>query len=130
MSQIRTVKAGTAVFLLIFIFFNVYIYMLQKGLLSSRFDYCILFADVVILTILLCFLVNMINKAADGRKAPLLEAEQKTADGKYAVFVWILQMAAWFPVFLAYYPGLFNYDVLRQIPQTMGSYGTHHPLSA
>lgn len=129
MNQVKTLKAGTALFLLVFSFFNVYIYMLQKGLLTSRFDYCILFADVVILTILLCFLVNMINKAADGRKAPLLEAEQKAADGPYAVLVWTLQMAAWFPVFLAYYPGLFNYDVLRQIPQTMGSYGTHHPLA-
>ena len=70
MNQVKTLKAGTALFLLVFSFFNVYIYMLQKGLLTSRFDYCILFADVVILTILLCFLVNMINKAADGRKAP------------------------------------------------------------
>ena len=129
MAQVRTGKAGTAVFLLFFSFFNIYIYMLQKGLLTSRLDHCILFADVVILTILLYFLADMINKAPGRRKSPLSEAEHKTADGKYAVFVWILQVAAWFPVFLAYYPGLFNYDVVRQVPQTIGSYDTHHPLS-
>lgn len=34
----------------------------------------------------------------------------------------------WIPVFLAYYPGLFAYDVMSQIPQAIGSYSTHHPL--
>ena len=37
--------------------------------------------------------------------------------------------ASWLPVFLAYYPGLFAYDVAVQIPQiTGGEYSTHHPL--
>ena len=77
MNQVKTLKAGTALFLLVFSFFNVYIYMLQKGLLTSRFDYCILFADVVILTILLCFLVNMINKAARRQKYPLSKQNKR-----------------------------------------------------
>ena len=35
----------------------------------------------------------------------------------------------WLPVFLAYYPGLFTYDVYVQIPQVVtGSYDTFHPL--
>ena len=51
------------------------------------------------------------------------------SDGRYAGLVWILQAAAWFPVFLAYYPGLFNYDVIRQVPQAMGNYDLHHPLA-
>lgn len=34
----------------------------------------------------------------------------------------------WLPVFLAYYPGLFAYDIHGQIPQKIGSYSTHHPL--
>ena len=129
MNQIKTKTVGTAVFLLIFSFFNVYIYMLQKGLPESRFDYFILFADVVILTILLYFLADMIYKVSGRRKEPLANADRKAADGRYAGLVWILQTAAWFPVFLAYYPGLFNYDVFRQIPQAMGSYTTHHPLA-
>lgn len=129
MNQVKSGKAVTAVFILIFSFFNVYIYMLQKGLLTSRFDYCVLFADVVILTLLLYLTADVINKMPAHRDVPLPEAEPRTADGKYAVFVWFLQMAAWFPVFLAYYPGLFNYDVVRQVPQAIGSYNTHHPLA-
>lgn len=33
------------------------------------------------------------------------------------------------PVFLAYYPGLFAYDVAYQIPQKIGSYTTWQPLA-
>lgn len=129
MSRINTANFGTTVFLLIFSFFNIYIYMLQKGQLESRFDYCILFADVVILTMLLYFLTDRIYKVSGSRKDPLSKADSKMADGRFAAFVWILQIAAWLPVFLAYYPGLFNYDVIRQVPQAMGNYDMHHPLA-
>ena len=37
-------------------------------------------------------------------------------------------IAAWFPVFLAYYPGIFAYDVLAQMYQRLYGYSTHHPL--
>ena len=37
--------------------------------------------------------------------------------------------ALWLPVFLAYYPGIFAYDVYTQIPQVIqGSYDSFHPL--
>ena len=40
-----------------------------------------------------------------------------------------LLMLCWFPVFLAYYPGLFAYDAHRQIAQVLeGTYQTQHPL--
>lgn len=129
MNQVKTENVGTAAFLLIFSFFNVYIYMLQKGQLESRFDYCILFANVVILTVLLFILANKIHKMSGRRKDPLSDADCNMADGRWAGLVWILQTAAWFPVFLAYYPGLFNYDVIRQVPQAMGNYDMHHPLA-
>lgn len=38
-------------------------------------------------------------------------------------------LLGWLPVFLAYYPGIFGYDVLAQIPQVqLGQYSAHHPL--
>ena len=38
MNQVKTLKAGTALFLLVFSFFNVYIYMLQKGLTVDKIE--------------------------------------------------------------------------------------------
>ena len=40
----------------------------------------------------------------------------------------LLILAAWFPVFLAYYPGLWNYDVVQVLQVMDGVYNTHHPL--
>ncbi|MCL1854466.1 MAG: DUF6020 family protein [Clostridia bacterium] len=38
-------------------------------------------------------------------------------------------LLCWLPVFLAYYPGIFTYDVGKQIYETgRASYTTHHPL--
>lgn len=37
-------------------------------------------------------------------------------------------LLAWLPVFLAYYPGLFAYDVPWQLSQSIEGYTTHHPL--
>lgn len=39
------------------------------------------------------------------------------------------QFLGWGPVFLAYFPGIFAYDVLGQIPMEMGSYNNWHPLA-
>lgn len=42
---------------------------------------------------------------------------------------WIILMAGWLPVLLAYYPGIFAYDASNQVTQVLtGSYSTHHPL--
>lgn len=49
-------------------------------------------------------------------------------DLKYFSKCSIFMFATWIPVFLAYFPGLFAYDVMGQIPQRIGSYNTHHPL--
>ena len=47
---------------------------------------------------------------------------------QFAIFS-IIIFICWIPVFLAYYPGIFSYDVASQIPQiTEGQYSTHHPL--
>ena len=39
-----------------------------------------------------------------------------------------IMMACWFLVFLALYPGVFAYDVHRQIPQAVSGYSAFHPL--
>lgn len=44
-------------------------------------------------------------------------------------FSFFVILLCWLPVYLAYYPGLFAYDIAVQIGQTIASdYSTHHPL--
>lgn len=46
---------------------------------------------------------------------------------RYFVYLCTL-MLMWLPVLLAYYPGIFSYDVYPQLTQSIGTYSTHHPL--
>lgn len=51
--------------------------------------------------------------------------------GKYMwVFLWIGIFAVWIPYLLAYYPGIFAYDIMSQWYQYFGisQYSTHHPI--
>lgn len=54
--------------------------------------------------------------------------EDSPADCRLYLCYLIIIMLMWFPVLLAYYPGIFAYDVDEQIHQTIGMYNTHHPL--
>lgn len=46
---------------------------------------------------------------------------------RYFVYMGIT-ILFWFPVFLAYYPGIFAYDVSTQLSQAIKGYSTHHPI--
>lgn len=46
----------------------------------------------------------------------------------YWIICTIVQFLTWFPLLLAYYPGLMNYDADVQVKQHMGTYSTPHPL--
>lgn len=58
------------------------------------------------------------------------EGKSRSRSNKfYFCFYFGVLMIAWVPVFLAYYPGLFAYDVGSQIKQYLeSSYTMHHPL--
>lgn len=46
------------------------------------------------------------------------------------LFVWIGMLIIWLPCLLAYYPGIFSYDISAQWDQYFGftQYSTHHPI--
>ena len=59
------------------------------------------------------------------KRPALADGSPKRAFGLY----FSVLLCCWLPVFLAYYPGLFAYDVAYQIPQVVeGVYRAHHPL--
>ena len=49
-------------------------------------------------------------------------------DGKYFFITGLIIFISWIPVWLAYYPGLFAYDVMTQIPQATNGYNLTFPL--
>lgn len=74
----------------------------------------------------------LIKKAGEKKKNSV-SAFDKTAsfidnDRKYFLACFLVLCIAYIPVFLAYYPGLFAYDVDTQIPQFIEGYSKHHNL--
>ena len=56
------------------------------------------------------------------------EKQYKISDRKYYFICMSILMATWLPVWLAFYLGIWGYDVPAQMPEHMGTYTTHHPL--
>ena len=114
----------------VFSFFNIYIYMIQNNLLTCRFDYVILLFNVVMLSAVIWAMLRIIEFFMLNKNIHFIDSKPiiETSDKEYCLKVFGIQLVCWTPVFLAYYPGLFTYDVAAQIPQQIGSYTTHHPL--
>jgi len=83
---------------------------------------------IVISSIIVIFLIYIFLS----KKLSIVVNEELTYNRSHAIRFFfidsIIIFVSWIPVFLALYPGLFAYDVMSQIPQTYGSYSTHHPL--
>ena len=128
--KMSSIDCSKQLFLLVFSFFNVHIYMVQHNQLRGNLDYAILLFNILALTAIL----SMVWKAAailwerSGIKV-VDEKRENISDKKYFLIAWGVQLLCWMPVFLAFYPGTFNYDVTWQLPQTFGRYHLHHPLA-
>lgn len=128
--KMSAINWSKQLFLLAFSFFNVHIYMVQHNQINGKLDYAILLFNILALTAIL----SMVWKAAvilwksAGIKV-VDEHQENVSDKKYFLITWGVQLLCWMPVFLAFYPGTFNYDVRTQIPQAFGSYNLHHPLA-
>ncbi len=114
-------------FAIIFSFSNCYIYMIEKNSLVDQWDYLLLLYNVMVIGVL-CYTV--ILKITLFQMSKLREdvGAIHFSDIQYFCIVAVMIFLLWLPVFLAYYPGIFAYDVMDQIPQKAGSYNTHHPL--
>lgn len=85
-------------------------------------------------SILLTFIVaelsirskNFLLKALENKNCK--EYLFSKSDGKYFLITGLIFFVSWIPVWLAYYPGLFAYDVMTQIPQVTNGYNVTFPL--
>lgn len=62
------------------------------------------------------------------RKEFAEKTRPKVSDRAYFLVCVLVLCIAYLPVFMAYYPGIFAYDVDTQIPQFMEGYSKHHNL--
>lgn len=65
-------------------------------------------------------------KVSQGRKDR--DFEFSKGDVKYFLLTGVVIYVCWIPVWLAYYPGLFAYDVMTQLPQAIYGYNETFPL--
>ena len=123
----------------VFSFFNVYTYMAEKCVSFTKAEYAIVIIDVFLLTGAVFLAVRAAEKlwrgaaaAGAGGKSRDLPGtgrrDERLSDRSWYLLAALALFLMWLPVFLAYYPGLFAYDVDSQLFQDMGSYSTHHPL--
>lgn len=115
------------VYSIFFGFFNVYTYMYTKGFLENSDSYLILIWNVILVSFLVYYGIKKIRISKMTDRILNIEKDDVRAR-KYFGCVFLVLFIAWFLIFLAYYPGLFAYDVAGQIPQTWGNFRTHHPL--
>lgn len=116
-------------YILSFSVINVSIYMKEEKLLTSNSIYILVWNVGVIAVALAIFLKKIVKPLVEKYALRSVEIKYSDQDIKYYWIVMVSQIICWLPVFLAYYPGLFAYDVAGQIPQKIGSYSTHHPLA-
>ena len=73
-----------------------------------------------------------------GRLLPAIHCEtieevlyEKWPAGKYCLLLWGIQLLAWIPAYLAFFPGIFGYDAPDQMRQILGEipYSSHHPVA-
>lgn len=118
------------VFGVIFSFVNLLVKEMQNVLhVETRYVIFVLF-NSIILTFFAAELVLQIKYFIFKKsvKSNSVGYEIAKGDAKYYIFVAILIFICWIPVWLAYYPGLFAYDVMSQLPQLDKGYNTYFPV--
>lgn len=116
------------IFSTIFAFFNSYGWAIQNIGTLEVSDRIIIFINTVIIAFVVgeCYL--RLKDWSVQNKIHVSEGYRENEGLKYFIVCIIVMLVFWMPVFCAYYPGLFAYDVAGQIPQTTEGYNTHHPL--
>jgi len=103
-------------------------YYINETISLTKTDAIKSFAYAVIPAIICAELfLRLRNMLTNGlkRKTPEVSAN----DWKPFIFFVCILVIMWIPVFLAYYPGIFSYDVRAQTRQLHDTYSTQHPLA-
>lgn len=132
MNYLKNKKILIIIWFFIISTLNVSIYMINKNILNKISDFLILFINIIILTFLLYFLMQIVCEYIKNRQIKIFENEKsydKIYERKYFIIVWLIQFICWLPIFLAFYPGgALLYDAPGQILQAVNGYNTKHPL--
>lgn len=114
----------------IFVVTNLYLGMLEGGALYYAGKNIFIINCLFFIAVLYFVAIYLIKCVYRNKEKPQIETLAKfdNNDLTFFIIVSLIQFLFWMIPFMAYFPGLFNYDVHYQIPQSLGSYSTHHPL--
>lgn len=88
-----------------------------------------LLSKTLVISIFLSFIIYFIIDYLERIFRYLYLKKMNTSDKRFFIKCFIIIFILWFFVFLAYYPGLFAYDVQNQINQCINNrYSTYQPL--
>ena len=114
----------------IIILLNFYGMVYEEGYANLDLLTIPFFIIFIIVLFILYFLILFIYVNYENINNFIVNKEKENINIKkfYIINVLIL-LFFWGIVFLAYYPGIFSYDVMTQIIMSYGGYYTHHPLA-
>lgn len=124
-------KRDTAIaltFSLIFAFFTSYGWALKNIGALEWDDRIIIFINIVIIAMIVGEGYLRLKGWIVQNKVHVNDGYNNSGGRKYFLGCAIVILTLWIPVFCAYYPGIFSYDVAGQISQATEGYNTHHPL--
>ncbi len=125
-SKLKLLSWRRMIFSLFFSVIHCFVFYLQH----DDVHYLVFVADVPLVTALIYFLTGkLLIFLHHSDNLYRTSAEENTSAKNYFLYVSGILFLAWLPVFLAYYPGLFTYDVHYQIPQAQETYLNWQPLT-
>ena len=115
---------------LIFALLNFYGMIYEDGYVNTKylsFPYFILF---ILILVLLYFAFILIYDNLENIKELIIYKDNEYIDKKrFFIINMLILLFFWGIIFLAYYPGIFSYDVMTQLEMSYKGYYTHHPLA-
>ena len=124
----KSKKAQNKTHALSIIYYVVLVALTSLGFVINKHTVATLISAVLFLA-LVAFLLFMRPRLATKK------ANEKTRIWRFfekhaLIKFWAIIFLSWMPCLLAYYPVLFNYDVMRQMPEVLsGQYSVFHPIS-
>ena len=108
------------------IYYAILIILTVTGLIINKCTVATAVSAVFFLIITGCLLFLKPRKGKKDKKELLV---WRFFEKHFFVKTWIIIFVSWLPCLLAYYPVLFNYDVMRQMPEVLsGQYSVFHPI--
>ena len=124
-SKLKSLSSHRILFSVLFSVINLFIFYIQH----DDVHYLVFVANMPILTAIVYFLTGKLLQYCHKKNHIYSDIAENISAKQYFWRVSLILFVSWLPIFLAYYPGIFSYDVQYQIPQANTGYLNWQPLT-